>query len=191
MSFTAGERAAIEAWTVRAKPLTGVWFRSVPARWMDPAEVLSGNGARLYGGRFAPSGTRAVFLSATDRLATAEVTERKNRLGGSALISLDKYPRIVFGVEVALERVLEFSKRSMPKALHKLCDPCLDQDNLRPSMELGYEFLSRSIQGLRFPSVTGRGSNLVVYRRNCPGSSLRLVNLPALMAKIKVIAGGE
>jgi hypothetical protein len=104
MSFTAAEQAAIDVWTAGAKPLSGVWFRSVPARSMDPAEVLNGGGTALHGGRFAPPGTLAVFLSATDQLATAEVTMRKSRLGGSALISVDKYPRIVFGIEVSLER---------------------------------------------------------------------------------------
>lgn len=189
MSFTPTELATIDGWVARAKSLKGVWFRSVPARWMDPAEVLNGEGAALYGGRFAPPGTRAVFLSASDQLATAEVTMRKSRLGGSALISVDKYPRIVFAVEVDLERVLEFSKRSMPKALHGLHSPCLDKNSLARSMELGSELMRLSIQALRFPSVTGRGSNLVVYKRNCPPTSLQLANLSDLVAKIKAIAG--
>jgi RES domain-containing protein len=189
MSFTAAELALIDEWAARAKPLCGVWFRSVPARWMDPGRVLNGEGTSLHGGRFAPPGTLAVFLSATDQLATAEVTMRKSRLGGSALISVDKYPRIVFGVEVSLERVLAFSKRSMPRALHSLHGPCLDKESLAPSLEIGRELLRRSIEAVRFPSVTGRGSNLVVYNRNCDPSSLKLINLSELMAEIKAIAG--
>jgi len=114
---------------------------------------------------------------------------RKSRLGGSALITVDKYPRMVFGVEVSLERVLAFSKRSMPKALHSLHGPCLDKDSLAPSFGIGSELLRRSIQALRFPSVTGRGPNLVIYNRHCDPSSLKLVNLSELMAKIRAIAG--
>jgi RES domain-containing protein len=189
MSLTAAELAGIDEWAGRAKPLSGVWFRSVPARWMDPAHVLNGEGTFVHGGRFAAPGTLAVFLSATDQLATAEVTMRKSRLGGSALITVDKYPRMVFGVEVSLERVLAFSKRSMPKALHSLHGPCLDKDSLAPSFGIGSELLRRSIQALRFPSVTGRGPNLVIYNRHCDPSSLKLVNLSELMAKIRAIAG--
>ena len=188
MSLTAAELAAIDEWVLRAKPLADVWFRSVPARWMDPSDVLSGEGTALYGGRFAPPGTRAVFLSATDQVATAEVAGRKSRLGSGA-ISVDKYPRIVFGVEVSLDRVLTLGKRSLPKVLHGLIEPWLDKDSRSASMDLGRELEKRSIQALRFPSVTGRGSNLIVYNRNCSSSSLTLVNLPALMAKIRSIAG--
>jgi RES domain-containing protein len=189
MSWTAAELAAIDEWSLRAKQLSGIWFRSVPARWMDPSDVLSGQGTALHGGRFAPPGTRAVFLSATDQVATAEVVGRKSRLGGSALITVDKYPRIVFGVRLSLDRVLEFSKRSIPKSLHPLMAPCLDVDSHAASMDLGGELASRSIQALRFPSATGRGSNLVVYNENCGSSSLELLNLSELMAKIKSIAG--
>ena len=39
-------------------------------------------------------------------MATAEVAGRKSRLG-SVAISVDKYPRIVFGVEVSLDRVFD------------------------------------------------------------------------------------
>lgn len=70
--------------------------------YMDPADVLSGAGALAHGGRFAPVGTRAVFLSATDSGASKEVTARKLRLGGASQISIDKYPRVVYAVAVDL-----------------------------------------------------------------------------------------
>jgi hypothetical protein len=77
----------------------------------------------------------------------------------------------------------------MPKILQAFITPCLDEDSHEASMDLGREMASRSIQGLRFPSSTGRGSNLVVYNENCGSSSLALVNLSQLMAKIRSIAG--
>ncbi|WP_432756539.1 RES domain-containing protein [Alloacidobacterium dinghuense] len=75
---------------------------------MDPAEVLSGAGAKKYGGRFAPLGTRAVYLS--DAGASGEVLARKLRLGGQAQISLEKYPRIVFAVIVSLSRLVDLRR---------------------------------------------------------------------------------
>ena len=92
MSFNRDELEAIEAWTATAKPLSAVYYRSVEYRFMDPKEVLSGRGAALYGGRFASVGTPAVFLAESDSAASEEVLARKRRLGGSAPITLDKYP---------------------------------------------------------------------------------------------------
>ena len=49
MTFAPDELAAIEGWTKRARPLAGVFYRSVEYRFMDPADVLSGKGTELYG----------------------------------------------------------------------------------------------------------------------------------------------
>lgn len=125
MRFNRDELEAIEAWTATAKPLSGIYYRSVEYRYMDPKEVLSGRGAALYGGRFASVGTPAVFLAESDNAASDEVLARKRRLGGSAQITLDKYPRIVFGVEVSLDRVLDLSKRGLPKSVASARQSCL------------------------------------------------------------------
>lgn len=93
MIFNAKQQAAIQRWVSRAAPLKGLFFRSVEYRYMDPVDVLSGAGTHAHGGRFAPTGTRAVYLSVTDSGASKEVTERKSRLGGVGQISTDKYRR--------------------------------------------------------------------------------------------------
>jgi RES domain-containing protein len=124
---------------------------------MDPKEVLSGRGAALYGGRFASVGTLAVFLAESDSAASEEVLARKLSLGGSAQITLDKYPRIVFGVALSLDRVLDLSRRGLPKAMASVRQGCLAPDDLIPSMELGDLVRARAIQGLVFPSAVGRG----------------------------------
>ena len=116
MIFDSNDLDAIAAWAATAKPLKGIYYRSVEYRYMDPQEVLSGRGAALYGGRFASVGTRSVFLAESDSAASGEVLARKQRLGGNAQITLDKYPRIVFGVSVSLERVLDFTKSGLPKS---------------------------------------------------------------------------
>jgi hypothetical protein len=63
VTFNAKQQRAIKRWISRAAPIKGLFFRSVEYRYMDPIDVLSGAGARAYGGRFAPIGTRAVYLS--------------------------------------------------------------------------------------------------------------------------------
>ena len=59
----------------------------------------------------------AVYLSESDAVATNEVTSRKKRLGGAALINVDKYPRVVFAVRFDLMRVLDLSQRPLPRGL--------------------------------------------------------------------------
>jgi RES domain-containing protein len=66
VTFNAKQQRAIKRWITRAAPIEGHFFRSVEYRYMDPVDVLSGARAQAYGGRFAPIGTRAVYLSATD-----------------------------------------------------------------------------------------------------------------------------
>jgi RES domain-containing protein len=187
LSFNRDELGAIEAWTATAKPLSGIYYRSVEYRYMDPKEVLSGTGAAAYGGRFASVGTRAVYLAESDKAATEEVLARKRRLGGSAQITLDKYPRIVFGVTVWLERVLDLSKRGLPKALMSVRMNCLATDDLALSMELGDLLRARSIQGLIFPSAVGRGRNLIVYLEHCSADVLEIQNEAELMKKMRQI----
>jgi RES domain-containing protein len=109
LSLSISERAALDLWVAGHAPLAGTYFRSVEYRYMDPDEVLSGLGTASVGGRFAPLGTKAVYLNATDSGTGTELLARKSRLGGASQITLDKYPRIVFGVEVNLERVLDLS----------------------------------------------------------------------------------
>jgi len=77
--FNRDELESIAAWTKTAKPLTGIYYRSVEYRYMDPKEVLSGRGAAQYGGRFASVGTRAVYLAESDGGASGEVLARPYR----------------------------------------------------------------------------------------------------------------
>ena len=106
------------------------------------------------------------------------------RFSGSAQITLDKYPRIVFGVAVSLERVLDLSRRGLPNALASVRQICLAPNDLTPSMELGNLLRTRSIQGLIFPSAVGRGKNLIVYLDHCPAAALEIHQAAELMKKI-------
>lgn len=187
MIFNRAELNVIAGWAATAKPLTGIYYRSVEYRYMDPKEVLSGRGAALYGGRFASVGTRAVFLSESDGGASGEVLARKQRLGGNAQISLDKYPRIVFGVSVSLECVLDFTKTKLPLDLLAVRQKCLAPDDLAHSMELGDLLSARSVQGLVFRSAVGRGKNLIVYLEHCRPAALEILNGAELMKTMRQI----
>ena len=129
-------------------------------------------------------GTRAVYVSDSDRTASEEVTGRKERLGGKAQITLENYPRIVFGVNVKLERHISFLKKPRAKVLEALWKSSLDEDNLHASQAVGAFFLQRGVQGIVFPSVVTQGANLVVFVANCGAGSLEIANLAGLRSKL-------
>lgn len=189
MTFNAKQRTAIKRWISRAAPLKGLFFRSVEYRYMDPIDVLSGAGTRAYGGRLAPIGTRAVYLSVTDSGASKEVTARKSRLGGVGQISTDKYPRVVYAVAVDLKKALSLATLGSSQAADAVMRACLDKDDLSASMELAGELITAGIEGLVFPSVVGGDDNLVVYRVNCGRKALSLKNEREVLDQVRRIAG--
>jgi RES domain-containing protein len=188
LSFSPDELAAIQGWMKRARPLGDIFYRSVEYRFMDPAQVLSGMGTQGYGGRFAAVGTRAVYLAGSDETAGREVLARKKRLGNTSQITLAKYPRVVFAVNVTLEKVLTWLRRPRSKALMKVRESCLSLDDLARSQELGQLLLAAGVQGLLFPSVVGAGRNLIVYLGNCKPSALVLQNADLMQDRIADIA---
>lgn len=188
MIFAPDQLAAIEGWTKRARPLAGVFYRSVEYRFMDPSNVLTGEGTELYGGRFADVGTRAVYLAGSDDTASREVLARKKRLGNDAQISLAKYPRVVFAVAVSLRRVVTWLRKPRSNTLRQIREACLSPDDLSRSQEVGQVLSRAGIQGLLFPSVVGAGRNLIVFLDNCDASSLALHNADELRTRISEIA---
>jgi hypothetical protein len=54
-------------------------------------------------------------------------------------------------------------------------------------MELGDLLRARAIPGLVFPSVVGRGKNLIVYLERCPAAALEIHNAMELMKKMRQI----
>jgi len=51
----------------------GDFFRSVAFRYFHPDELISGEGTRLHGGRFAPVGVPAVYASREEETAFRQV----------------------------------------------------------------------------------------------------------------------
>jgi RES domain-containing protein len=188
LSLSRAERTALLDWIASAEPLRGTYFRSVEYRYMDPDEVLSGAGTAALGGRFAPVGTLAVYLSATDSGTVTELLARKARLGGSPQITIDKYPRVVFGVQVELNRVIDLSTGYIPPELTNMRDRCLSPDALDTSMAVAAELIAARVQALIFPSVVGGADNLVVYLANCGPGALEIQNANELISKAKRIA---
>lgn len=177
MTFTTKQRAAIEGWIGTAAPVEDTFFRSVERRYMDPSDVLSGQGTAATGGRFAAVGVCAVYLSTTDTGASKETTARKSRLGGSAQISTAKYPRIVFAVAAKLQRVLRLDDLGSSGPGGAVRQACLEKNDLAASVDVATQVEKAGIQGLIFPSVVkGGDDNLIVYVTNCEPDALQIQN---------------
>jgi hypothetical protein len=136
LTFTAKQRAAIESWIGTADSIEDTFFRSVERRYMDPDDVLSGEGTVASGGRFAAVGVCAVYLSTTDTGASKETTARKSRLGGSAQISTAKYPRIVFAVTTKLQCVLQLDGLGSSGPGGEVRKACLEENDLAASIDV-------------------------------------------------------
>jgi len=81
-------RKQLDELIASAAPLRGDFFRSVAFHYFHPDDVVSGEGTRLNGGRFAPVGVKAVYASFEEETATREVNVRKRALGGRSQISV-------------------------------------------------------------------------------------------------------
>ncbi len=82
---------------------------------MHRDDVMGGEGGAKLGGRVVVIGTRALYASDWEATVSSEIRGRKNRLGGKALIDLDKYPRGTFRFDVNLDRTSRSPAHSRAK----------------------------------------------------------------------------
>jgi RES domain-containing protein len=190
LSITVAEQTALQKLIMRAEPLSGTYFRSVERRFMDPTEILNGRGTELYGGRFAPIGMKGVYLAESDAGASAEVLGRKKRIGGASQISLDKYPRLTYAVDVALDRVVKLTRKPRDPVLVSVWTKSLDPD-ITYSQEVGPFLASAGIQGLLFKSTIGTSTNLIVFLDNCDPAQLKVRQLHETIETFKQIISGD
>jgi RES domain-containing protein len=153
---------------------------------MDPSQILNGRGTELFGGRFAPIGTKGVYLADSDAGASSEVLARKKRLGGVSQISLDKYPRIIFAVDVELERVVSLVQKARNPDLASIRANSLD-DDLSYSQDVGQFLADAGVQGLLFKSSVGTNINLLIFLNNCGADQLKVRELDEIFDTWKQI----
>jgi RES domain-containing protein len=190
LSLTVAEETTLEKLIRKRKQISGTYFRSVERRFMDPLQVLNGRGTELYGGRFAPVGLRSVYLADSDAAASAEVLARKKRLGGTSQITLDKYPRVIFAVDVELEHVVSLAPKPRNPALAAIRNASL-ADDLSYSQDVGRFLANSGIQGLLFKSLVVAGVNLVVFLENCTYGQLKVRKLDETMDLLKQIVSTQ
>lgn len=176
MKLTPKQRRLLDNLAASAAPLTGVFFRSVEFRWVHPDDVMSGAGAAKLGGRFAAIGTRALYVSDSEETLLQEIAGRKRRLGGKALIDLDKYPRVTFRIDLKLDRHISFADTPPKRDFQRMRRQCLDVDNLAASQAVGSYLAGLGVEAILYPSVAGTGANMVVFIENTRRGQVVLFN---------------
>jgi len=136
--------------------------------------VISGDGTRVNGGRFAPVGVRAVYASADEATALREVTARKI-LAARNRIKIADYPRMTYLIAVSTARNIDLGEAAN-RGLRKLVTRCLTVGSWKASQEVAAVWIAAGIESVTFPSATGVGSNVVVYLGNSAPGCVSVVN---------------
>lgn len=172
----------------RAAPLEAHYFRSVELAYGYPDDVVSGDGTRLHGGRFVKAGVRAVYASVDEDVAIRESAARTARLAGRAGIPIVDYPRITYVIAFRLTRHVDFT--TIDDDVAAIVPPCLDQQDLSASQEIGDFCREHGVQGILYPSaIPGfSGRNLVAFRDVAPPPEIVLVNREQIIEALRRLA---
>jgi RES domain-containing protein len=180
------ESERLKAGLRRCLELAGLWdgsmFRFASVRFANRVDLMSGEGARIDGGRWNPPGKFAcVYGSLTADVAQEEAFASIDRYG----IARDQIgPRVQVAVRLRLQAVLDLTEQTALSRL-KLTKVRLARCDWQSAQERGQEALTQCIgrlaweerlEALIVPSrrVTG-ASNIVLFPgRRRRGSSWRI-----------------
>ncbi|MBI1876170.1 MAG: RES family NAD+ phosphorylase [Acidobacteria bacterium] len=168
----------------RSGSLEREYFRSVELSYAHPDDVISGEGARLYGGRFVRPGVAAIYGSTDEYTAIREAAARRERLAGGPGIPIANYPRITYVVAVKLAIHIDLTLTD--DDVLAVLPACLDRD-LADSQEIGECWRQHGVQGILYPcAVPGlNGSNVVVFRDVAPEPEIVLVNREQIIEELR------
>jgi hypothetical protein len=125
-----------------------------------------------------------LYVSGSEETLLREISGRKSRLGGKALIDLDKYPRVMFRIDLKLDRHISFAEAFRTKDLEGIRQRCLHLDNLASSQAVGGYLAGLGVQAILYPSVEGAGNNFVVFVKNTRRSEVVLFNRAQIIAQL-------
>jgi RES domain-containing protein len=159
---------AVDAAAVAAAAPTtfyGEAFRHIAAGYLDP---LSGEGARIHGGRFnPPESYPALYLCTTRACALAEL----RRLAGRQVIGLaGLLPRTLYRYEIFVQQVLDLTSTEVLSALGVTEAQVIGPDWTLPQ-QIGAAAHDSGWQAIIARSATGVDSVLTAFPENL-GSGL-------------------
>ena len=144
-------------------------FRSAGVKYANKADLISGNGASYFGGRWNPQSLRAIYGSLSVQTAVSENYQTFNKFG------FDKQsirPRVIAGFEFKVKSLLDLTDASVRRKLGFSLTELLEED-WQAIQDQGEESWTQAIgrgayrsgfQGLLVPSARARqGQNVVIY----------------------------
>jgi RES domain-containing protein len=158
---------------------SGTFFRFQTVDFPAPKEVLSGEGARIRGGRWNPPGTATLYGSITDTAALEECKANDRYYGVDT-----KSPRLLVAIETRLTRVLDLTSPICRKSLDLTLTQLAAEDwrkLLASGKESFTQALGRAVVAARGSGLLARsaavhrGVNVVVFPENCAKDQLLVV----------------
>jgi RES domain-containing protein len=139
-------------------PFTGRGWRHLAPHY-DP---LSGEGARIHGGRFNPPGSFPVLYLCRSRPC---VVAELRRFGERQAVGVDGLlPRSLYRYDVTLDRVVDLTDGRVREVIGLSLDVLTGPD-WTACQELGAILHTGSAQAVISPSATGVGDVLAVFAR--------------------------
>jgi RES domain-containing protein len=174
--------ARIEELSPDAVSFRGTIVRSVSVKYATEQDLLSGEGAAIWGGRWNPPGVRAVYGSLDIITATNEAYQQFLKLGFD--LSAIR-PRVLAGAKVSVSKVLDLTESAIRRKLRFSLSELVEEDwaALQSRGEeswtqaIGRGARSAGFEALKVPSShRPGGSNLVIFPdRLGARSSLRVL----------------
>ncbi|QDT80941.1 RES domain protein [Gimesia maris] len=144
-------------------------FRSAGVKYANKADLISGNGASYFGGRWNTQSLRAIYGSLSVQTAVSESYQTFNKFG------FDKQsirPRVIAGFEFKVKSLLDLTDASIRRKLGFSLTELLEED-WQAIQDQGEESWTQAIgrgayrsgfQGLLVQSARDRqGQNVVIY----------------------------
>lgn len=153
------------------KPWAGDGWRFQDIEFPTSKEILSGEGAQLFGGRLNFKGTfPVVYGSISENTALKESEARANRYG-----LVVRKPRILVAIELKLQKVLDLREATVRKLLgitlkelqHEDWEKLQDKGTEALSQALGRAAFELGAEAILIPSFAHRGGvNVAWFPRN-------------------------
>lgn len=135
----------------------GEAYRHMAAKWDDP---LSGEGARIRGGRFNPPDSYPVLYLCTTRPCT--IAELRH-LGQRQMIGVEGLlPRVLYRYEISLDEVLDLTSTATLDHLGVTAQQVGGADLAVPR-QIGEAAHATGVQAVKAPSATGVDTVIAVF----------------------------
>jgi RES domain-containing protein len=162
----------IEKCLLQAVGLECSAFRSAGVKFANEIDLLSGEGAAYYGGRWNPPGIKAIYASLDSATATKECYQEFEKYGFK---EQQIRPRVFAGIKLKVNCLLDLTDARIRRRLGFRLDELMQEDwqAIQADSEeswtqaIGRGTFVAEFEGLIAPSASDRrGANVVIFPDN-------------------------